>query len=53
MPRQAYAKTLGFVHPTTAEMKRFDTELPQDFQDCIEKWKALIFSHLTEEELKI
>jgi 23S rRNA pseudouridine1911/1915/1917 synthase len=24
-------KTLGFVHPTTGEMMRFDTELPQDF----------------------
>jgi 23S rRNA pseudouridine1911/1915/1917 synthase len=37
LPRQAlHAKTLGFVHPTTGEMMRFDTELPQDFQDCIE-----------------
>jgi 23S rRNA pseudouridine1911/1915/1917 synthase len=37
LPRQAlHAKTLGFVHPTTKEMMRFDTELPQDFQDCIE-----------------
>jgi 23S rRNA pseudouridine1911/1915/1917 synthase len=35
-----YAKTLGFVHPTTGEMMRFDTELPQDFQDCIEKWRG-------------
>jgi 23S rRNA pseudouridine1911/1915/1917 synthase len=36
LPRQAlHAKTLGFVHPT-GEMMRFDTELPQDFQDCIE-----------------
>jgi hypothetical protein len=23
-----HAKTLGFVHPTTGEMMRFDTELP-------------------------
>jgi 23S rRNA pseudouridine1911/1915/1917 synthase len=26
-----YAKH-GFVHPTTGEMMRFDTELPQDFR---------------------
>jgi 23S rRNA pseudouridine1911/1915/1917 synthase len=31
--RQAlHAKTLGFVHPTTKEMMRFDTELPQIFR---------------------
>jgi RluA family pseudouridine synthase len=51
LPRQAlHAKTLGFVHPTTGEMKRFYTELPQDFQDCIEKWRGYSKSHLTEEE---
>lgn len=50
LPRQAlHAKTLGFVHPTTGEMMRFDTELPQDFQDCIEKWRGYSKSHLTEE----
>jgi 23S rRNA pseudouridine1911/1915/1917 synthase len=51
LPRQAlHAKTLGFVHPTTKEMMRFDTELPQDFKDCIEKWRGYSKSHLTEEE---
>jgi RluA family pseudouridine synthase len=51
LPRQAlHAKTLGFVHPTTGEMKRFDTELPQDFKDCIEKWRGYSKSNLTEEE---
>ncbi|NRS88824.1 23S rRNA pseudouridine1911/1915/1917 synthase [Flavobacterium sp. 7E] len=51
LPRQAlHAKTLGFVHPTTKEMKRFDTELPKDFQDCIEKWRGYSKSHLTDEE---
>ena len=40
LPRQAlHAKTLGFIHPTTGEMMRFNTELPQDMQDCIEKWR--------------
>ena len=51
LPRQAlHAKTLGFIHPTTGEMMRFDTELPQDFQDCIEKWRGYSKSHGTDEE---
>jgi hypothetical protein len=31
------------------EMMRFDTELPQDFQDCIEKWRGYSKTNLTEE----
>jgi 23S rRNA pseudouridine1911/1915/1917 synthase len=51
LPRQAlHAKTLGFVHPTTGEMMRFDTELPNDFVDCIERWRNYSKSHSTEEE---
>jgi 23S rRNA pseudouridine1911/1915/1917 synthase len=51
LPRQAlHAKTLGFVHPTTGEMMRFDTELPQDFQDCIEKWRNYGKTHNMEDE---
>nr|WP_314896081.1 RluA family pseudouridine synthase [uncultured Flavobacterium sp.] len=51
LPRQAlHAKTLGFIHPTTGELMRFDTELPQDFQDCIEKWRGYSKSHSTDEE---
>jgi 23S rRNA pseudouridine1911/1915/1917 synthase len=51
LPRQAlHAKTLGFIHPTTGEMMRFDTELPQDMQDCIEKWRAYATTVALEEE---
>jgi 23S rRNA pseudouridine1911/1915/1917 synthase len=51
LPRQAlHAKTLGFVHPNTGEMMRFDTELPQDFQDCIEKWRNYGKTHSIEDE---
>lgn len=51
LPRQAlHAKTLGFVHPSTGEMMRFDTELPKDFQDCIEKWRNYGKTHNMEEE---
>ncbi|MBO6795359.1 MAG: RluA family pseudouridine synthase [Balneolaceae bacterium] len=35
--RQAlHAKTLGFEHPSTGEMVRFDSELPEDFQHVLD-----------------
>ena len=41
-PRQAlHAKTLGFVHPRTNEFMHFDSELPDDMQQLIEKWRRL------------
>lgn len=40
LPRQAlHAKTLGFVHPTTGKFMRFQSEIPEDIQQCIEKWR--------------
>lgn len=51
LPRQAlHAKTLGFIHPTTGEMMHFDTELPQDMQDVIEKWRNYSKNHNSEED---
>jgi len=51
LPRQAlHAKTLGFTHPVTKEFMQFDTELPQDMQDCIEKWRNYSKSHTTDDE---
>lgn len=39
-PRQAlHAKTLGFVHPTTGEEMFFDSEIPTDMAQLIEKWR--------------
>ncbi len=39
IPRQAlHAKTLGFVHPATKKFIQFDSELPQDFKEVLEKW---------------
>ncbi len=39
IPRQAlHAKTLGFKHPATKEWLQFDSELPSDFVDVLEKW---------------
>ena len=51
LPRQAlHAKTLGFIHPTTNEFMRFDTEIPKDMAEVIEKWRNYTKSHDTEEE---
>lgn len=40
LPRQAlHAKTLGFEHPVTGEFMRFDSPIPEDMQNAIEKWR--------------
>ena len=41
LPRQAlHAKTLGFIHPKTKKEMSFTSELPEDMQQCIEKWRS-------------
>lgn len=41
--RQAlHAKTLGFVHPITGEDMFFETDLPKDMEEVIEKWRGYI-----------
>jgi 23S rRNA pseudouridine1911/1915/1917 synthase len=50
IPRQAlHAKTLGFVHPTTRKKLFFDSELPEDMQQVIEKWRNYA-SRIVEDE---
>ncbi|MGM9759913.1 MAG: RluA family pseudouridine synthase [Parabacteroides sp.] len=40
-PRQAlHAKTLGFIHPRTGEEMFFDSELPDDMEQLIERWRV-------------
>ncbi len=40
LPRQAlHAKTLGITHPITGEKLFFDSELPDDMQALLEKWR--------------
>ncbi len=42
-PRQAlHAKTLGFIHPTTEKEMFFETELPDDIAQVIEKWRGYV-----------
>jgi 23S rRNA pseudouridine1911/1915/1917 synthase len=41
--RQAlHAKELGFIHPATLQPVHFESELPEDIQAVIEKWKNYI-----------
>lgn len=40
LPRQGlHAKSLGFMHPVSGELLRFEAALPADMQQCIEKWR--------------
>jgi 23S rRNA pseudouridine1911/1915/1917 synthase len=43
LPRQAlHAKSLAFDHPVTGERLSFDSDLPDDIQQVIEKWRKYI-----------
>ena len=40
LPRQAlHAKSIGFNHPRSNKIMSFESELPNDIQLCLEKWK--------------
>jgi len=50
LPRQAlHAKTLGFTHPGTGKFMRFDSELPADMVEVIEKWRRYLSGRDIEE----
>jgi 23S rRNA pseudouridine1911/1915/1917 synthase len=43
IPRQAlHAKTIGFIHPETEKFIRFESDLPEDFKNAIEKWEHYV-----------
>lgn len=43
LPRHGlHAKSLGFDHPRTGERMMFDSELPDDMQQCLEKWRKYL-----------
>jgi 23S rRNA pseudouridine1911/1915/1917 synthase len=43
MPRQAlHAKSLGFIHPITKKQMYFDSDLPQDFVEVLDKWEHYV-----------
>jgi 23S rRNA pseudouridine1911/1915/1917 synthase len=46
IPRQAlHAKSLGFVHPVTKEKIFFDSVLPADLTEVLEKWRNYVKHH--------
>lgn len=41
LPRHAlHAKELGFIHPGTKQWIQFNSELPKDIKEVIEKWRT-------------
>ncbi len=41
LPRHAlHAKELGFTHPLTRQWMQFDSELPEDIKQVIERWRT-------------
>jgi 23S rRNA pseudouridine1911/1915/1917 synthase len=43
MPRQAlHAQSLGFIHPETGKKMFFESNLPDDFQSVLEKWRSYV-----------
>lgn len=45
LPRHAlHAHTIGFVHPTTKEEMYFESPMPQDMNDALDKWRRYLES---------
>ncbi len=43
LPRHGlHAKSLGFEHPSTGKWMYFESDIPEDMQACIEKWRHYI-----------
>ncbi|MEL6717580.1 MAG: RluA family pseudouridine synthase [Bacteroidota bacterium] len=43
LPRHAlHAKSLEFDHPVTGERMYFESELPDDMQQCLERWRNYV-----------
>ena len=49
LPRQAlHAKSLDFIHPVTGNRMFFNSDLPEDIQDVISKWKKYTSGRITQ-----
>jgi 23S rRNA pseudouridine1911/1915/1917 synthase len=43
IPRHAlHAKSLGFIHPSTKKEVYFESELPADFKNVLDKWRKYV-----------
>lgn len=50
-PRHAlHAKTIGFIHPRTRQEVKFDSEIPEDMNNVINKWRDYTMSRATKRE---
>jgi 23S rRNA pseudouridine1911/1915/1917 synthase len=48
IPRQAlHARTIGFIHPRTEKEVYFESELPDDMQTVLEKWRSYLSTRKT------
>lgn len=46
LPRQAlHARVLGFEHPVTGKHMHFESPLPEDMQNCLERWRNYTANH--------
>lgn len=52
IPRQSlHAKTLGFIHPSSGKHLIFDSNMPEDMQAVLEKWRHYVqYKELEEDE---
>ena len=49
LPRQAlHAMVLGFEHPTTSQHLHFESPLPADMQQCLDRWRAYTVAHASD-----
>lgn len=48
LPRHAlHARSLGFEHPVTKEWMQFESELPEDFESCLNAWRGYVSERKT------
>jgi len=54
IPRQAlHAKSLGFIHPANGKEMLFESELPEDMNTVIEKWRHYAKHKTFEEDTEV
>jgi 23S rRNA pseudouridine1911/1915/1917 synthase len=52
LPRQAlHAKSLGFTHPATKERMHFESELPEEFEQALERWRTYLRDRQAKKQL--
>ncbi|NRA48214.1 MAG: RluA family pseudouridine synthase [Phaeodactylibacter sp.] len=52
LPRQAlHAKSLSFVHPVTKEKMHFDSGLPEEFSQTLERWRTYLRDRQSKQQL--